>query len=204
MVTPWADIGTETRRKSARTAKPPGAAGFSIVPAANIGYAVCPDGILQITQQPVGATIADGDQVTFTVAGLSTESGTINGGLTFQWQSNGVNIASATSSNYTTGPLPVAASGVAYRALVTSTVKNGTLGDFPVTLASSNAIVMRTVVTVISKPTDLPSHHIRRRRAPQGKSGRNARAACRARLRLSRIPMLATVPRPEVFFLYRA
>jgi hypothetical protein len=64
-----------------------------------------------ITQQPVSAGVALGDAATFSVAVAGTD-------VTYQWRRNGVYIAGATASSYTTPPVTAVDDGARYSVVV--------------------------------------------------------------------------------------
>src|SRR6267378_1267021 len=68
-----------------------------------------------ITTQPANQTVTAGQTATFTVTAAGTAP------LTYQWQKNGVNIAGATSTSYTTPATTTSDSGSAFRVVVTNT-----------------------------------------------------------------------------------
>jgi hypothetical protein len=67
-----------------------------------------------ITIPPLAQSINSGETVTFTVTATGSAP------LSFQWQKNGVDIAGATASSYTTAALGVADNGAGYGVLVTN------------------------------------------------------------------------------------
>ena len=85
-----------------------------------------------ITVDPLGQTVTEGrTTATFTVTA-------VGGGLGYQWQKNGVNIAGATAASYTTAPLSISDDGSKYRCVVhnmagSETSAEGTLHVKPVT-----------------------------------------------------------------------
>jgi len=86
---------------------------------------------LQINTDPKDTATGTGLTATFSVA--ANALGGDNALITYQWQTNGVNIAGATSASYTTGPVFFADGGTKYRVLVsypgqpTLTSQEGTL-----------------------------------------------------------------------------
>ena len=96
-------------------------------------------GPVGFTQQPASQSVAENVQVTFNVGVTGAPP------LTFLWMSNGVPIAGAVSSSYTTPPTSYAMNGTAYSVAV-SNAFSGAL--------SSNAIltILRYPVTIFSQP----------------------------------------------------
>jgi len=79
-----------------------------------------PDGAaINVTQQPqsVTATEGGGSTATFTVAATGVTATSTNHVISYQWQRNGVDIAGATRSFYTTAATP-SNSGARYRAIL--------------------------------------------------------------------------------------
>jgi hypothetical protein len=71
-----------------------------------------PKASIDITEQPAAPPILiAGQTATFTVAAAAVG---VSGMVEYQWQSNGVNIASATNATYTTPPLTASANGATY------------------------------------------------------------------------------------------
>ncbi|HEY2120401.1 MAG TPA: choice-of-anchor D domain-containing protein, partial [Candidatus Acidoferrum sp.] len=79
-----------------------------------------------ITTQPTNQTITAGQTATFTVAAGGTAP------LSYQWQKNGVNIAGATSTSYTTPATTTSDSGSAFAVVVSNTT--GTVTSAAATL----------------------------------------------------------------------
>jgi len=73
-----------------------------------------------ITTQPVSQTVTAGQTATFSVVASGTAP------LTYQWQKNGVNIASATATSYTTPATTTADSGATFDVVVTNTAGSAT------------------------------------------------------------------------------
>ena len=74
-----------------------------------------PKANVRITQQPADAAAYVGQTASFTVA-ATTYAGT----LSYQWQSNGVDVADAIQATYTTPPLALANNGDQYRCVVSA------------------------------------------------------------------------------------
>ena len=124
----------------------PGATAFTDVPAANLAFAVRPDYVLRLTQQPANLTVNEDQPAVFTCVGASPELG-----VAYQWQYNSVNIPNATNSTLV---IPVAhpATNGTYRCLVAARVETGTLaGSYPVNLTSSSATL--TVIQDVTAPS---------------------------------------------------
>ncbi|MGC1413657.1 MAG: choice-of-anchor D domain-containing protein, partial [Candidatus Acidiferrum sp.] len=92
-----------------------------------------------ITAQPVNQTVTAGQTATFTVVAGGTAP------LSYQWQKNGVNIAGATTSSYTTPATATTDSGSTFRVVVTNTAGNVTSNA--ATLTVSAAAVAPTITT---------------------------------------------------------
>ncbi len=92
-----------------------------------------------ITTQPANQTVTAGQTATFTVTAAGTAP------LTYQWQKNAVNIAGATSSNYTTPATTTSDSGSAFGVVVTNTA--GTVTSASATLTVNPAPVAPTITT---------------------------------------------------------
>lgn len=73
-----------------------------------------------ITQQPLSVTVQPGQTATFRV----TVSGTSP--LSYQWQRNGVNLAGATTSSYTTPPASLSDNGTTFRCRVANSYGSAT------------------------------------------------------------------------------
>ncbi len=85
--------------------------GVNVVPGEFLGVYANPDEAnLQITQGPRDATNEVGHLATFSIAATATAGLP----LTYQWYSNGVAIAGARSSTYSTSPLALADNGTVY------------------------------------------------------------------------------------------
>jgi len=81
-----------------------------------------------ITTQPVNRTVAAGQSATFSVTAAGTAP------LTYQWQKNGVNIAGATASSYTTPPATTADSGSTFRVVVSNAAGSATSNSATLTV----------------------------------------------------------------------
>ena len=84
-----------------------------------------------ISTQPVNQTVTAGQTATFTVVAAGTAP------LGYQWQKNGINIAGATSTSYTTPATTTADSGSTFRVVVSNTA--GTVTSSAATLTVSTA-----------------------------------------------------------------
>jgi hypothetical protein len=98
-----------------------------------------PAASISISPQPVGTNVFDGQTAAFSVA--ATPVG-IAATLQYQWQSNGVSIASATNATYTTPPSGAQADGTIYHCRLTAG---------PIALVSADAVL--TVLTPGMPPT---------------------------------------------------
>jgi hypothetical protein len=92
-----------------------------------------------IKTQPVNQTVTAGQAAAFVVVAAGTAP------LSYQWQKNGVNIAGATSANYTTPATTSTDSGSTLRAVVTNTA--GTVTSSAATLTVNAAPVAPTITT---------------------------------------------------------
>jgi hypothetical protein len=92
-----------------------------------------------ITTQPANQTVTAGQTATFTVVAAGTAP------LSYRWQKNGVNIASATSASYTTPVTTTADSGSAFAVVVSNTA--GTVTSAAATLTVNPAPVVPTITT---------------------------------------------------------
>ncbi len=92
-----------------------------------------------VTTQPVNQTVTAGQTATFTVVAGGTAP------LSYQWQKNGVNIAGATGTSYTTPVTATTDSGSTYRVVVTNTA--GTVTSAAATLTVTAATVAPTITT---------------------------------------------------------
>ena len=85
-----------------------------------------------ITSQPASATVTAGQTATFSVAASGTAP------LSYQWQKNGVNIASATGASYTTPPTTAADSGSSFKCVVSNSVGSAISNAATVTVNAAN------------------------------------------------------------------
>ena len=92
-----------------------------------------------ITTQPVNQTVTAGATATFTVVAGGTAP------LGYQWQKNGVNIAGATGTSYTTPATATTDSGSTFRVVVSNTA--GTVTSSAATLTVNAAVVAPTITT---------------------------------------------------------
>jgi len=92
-----------------------------------------------ITNQPVSQTVTAGQTATFAVVAAGTAP------LSYQWQKNGVNIAGANSSSYTTPATSTSDSGSTFSVAVTNTA--GTVTSAAATLTVNPAPVSPTITT---------------------------------------------------------
>jgi hypothetical protein len=91
-----------------------------------------------ITQQPAAAAAYTNQTATFLVTAVSYA-----GALSYQWQSNGVDVVEATSASYTTSPLSLANNGDHYKCVVTAS-------GYPVT--SRDAVVYVVEYAAVTGP----------------------------------------------------
>jgi alpha-tubulin suppressor-like RCC1 family protein len=89
-----------------------------------------------ITSQPVGAAVYGGDSITFGVSATGAK-------LNYQWQFNGTNLPNATNTTLALATVTTNQAGV-YSALVS---------DPYLTLASSNALLTVTPLSIATQPT---------------------------------------------------
>ena len=92
-----------------------------------------------ITTQPVNQTVTAGATATFTVVAGGTAP------LGYQWQKNGVNIAGATATSYTTPATATTDSGSTFRVVVSNTA--GTVTSSAATLTVNAAVIAPTITT---------------------------------------------------------
>ena len=92
-----------------------------------------------ITTQPGSQTVTAGQTATFAAVAAGTAP------FSYQWQKNGVNIAGATLSSYTTPATATSDSGSTFAAVVTNTV--GTMTSSATTLTVNPAPVSPTITT---------------------------------------------------------
>ncbi|HEV2195107.1 MAG TPA: immunoglobulin domain-containing protein [Candidatus Acidoferrum sp.] len=91
-----------------------------------------------ITTQPTNQTVTAGQVATFSVAASGSAP------LSYQWQKNGVNIAGATSTSYTTPATTTADSGTTFRVLVNNSAGSATSSAATLTV---NAAVQAPSIT---------------------------------------------------------
>ncbi|MGB7844491.1 MAG: choice-of-anchor D domain-containing protein [Candidatus Acidiferrum sp.] len=82
-----------------------------------------------ITTQPASQTVTAGQTATFAIVANGTAP------LSYQWQKNGVNVAGATSANYTTPATAISDSGSTFQVVVSNTA--GTVTSAAATLTVS-------------------------------------------------------------------
>ena len=87
-----------------------------------------------ITTQPTSQSVVAGQRATFTVKAAS------DGTLDYQWKKNGINIAGATSSTYTTPAIDIGDNGAVFTVVV---------GNSAGTVTSSNATLTVTAAAVV-------------------------------------------------------
>jgi len=92
-----------------------------------------------ITTQPASQTVTAGQAATFAVAASGTAP------LSYQWRKNGVNIAGATATSYTTPATAISDSGATFSVVVTNTA--GTVTSAAATLTVNPAPVAPTIAT---------------------------------------------------------
>src|SRR6266852_2985980 len=92
-----------------------------------------------ITTQPANQAVTSGQTATFTVVAAGTAP------LGYQWQKNGVNIAGATATSYTTPATTTADSGASFAVVVSNTA--GTVTSAAATLTVNAAAVAPTITT---------------------------------------------------------
>jgi hypothetical protein len=92
-----------------------------------------------ITTQPTSQTVTAGQTASFSVAATGTAP------LSYQWQKNGVNIAGATSSNYTTPATTTSDSGSMFRVVVSNSA--GTVTSAAAALTVNAATVAPSITT---------------------------------------------------------
>ena len=83
---------------------------------------------LTITAQPVSQTVTAGQTATFSVIASGTAP------LSYQWQANGLSIAGAISSSYTTPPTAMTDSGTAFQVVVSDPTDTITSGSATLTV----------------------------------------------------------------------
>ncbi|HLZ50898.1 MAG TPA: fibronectin type III domain-containing protein, partial [Candidatus Acidoferrum sp.] len=102
-----------------------------------------------ITTQPTSQTVTTGQTAAFTVAATGTAP------LSYQWQKNGVNIAGATSSSYTTPATTTSDSGSTFDVVVSNSV--GTKTSSAVTLTVNADTTAPTAPTNVTAAGISPS-----------------------------------------------
>ncbi len=102
-----------------------------------------------ITTQPGNQTVTAGQTATFTVIAAGTAP------LTYQWQKNGVNIAGATSSSYTTPATTTSDSGSTFRVVVTNTAGTVTSASATLTVNAAPAPAIQVNPTAINFGNDV-------------------------------------------------
>src|SRR6266436_6761843 len=96
-----------------------------------------------INTQPASQTVTAGQTATFSVVAAGTPP------LTYQWQKNGADITSATSSSYTTPVTTTTDSGELFRVVVSNAAGNVT----------SNAATLTVTASSGGGSTDVVTHH---------------------------------------------
>lgn len=102
-----------------------------------------------INTQPTNQTVTAGQVATFTVAANGTAP------LAYQWQKNGVSIAGATSSNYTTPATTTADNGSTFDVVVSNAAGNVTSGTASLTVNSSPSPAIQLSSTTINFSNDI-------------------------------------------------
>jgi hypothetical protein len=120
--------------------RPPFATAYSIIPGVNLAYALHAPQVLSLVQQPMDVTASQGQITTFTVRAASTETA-----IGYQWQVNGVDVAGATNSAFTTWPITAADQGMQVRCLVSAYVLNNPLAGVTYSTAFYSATATLTV-----------------------------------------------------------
>jgi hypothetical protein len=92
-------------------------------------------GFLMISTQPQSALALVGNTATFTVGGVHVYNNT--NAPTYQWRTNGVNIAGATSATYTTPPLTLANNGAYYDCVVKAGALSATSQQAALTVSAA-------------------------------------------------------------------
>jgi hypothetical protein len=111
-----------------------------------VNSSVVPPGI---TTQPSNQTVTSGQVATFSVAVTGTAP------LAFQWQKNGVNIAGAISSNYTTPATTTADSGSTFDVVVTDAAGSVTSASATLTVNSAPSPAIQLSATTINFSNDI-------------------------------------------------
>lgn len=86
-----------------------------------------------VTSHPQDQTVTEGETATFSVAATGTEP------LSYQWQRNGVDIAGATSSSYTTPTTTLSDDGAVFRCVVTNEAGSDTSNGATLTVTDGTA-----------------------------------------------------------------
>ncbi len=113
---------------------------FSVVVTNAAGSATSGDAILTVntapslTTQPAAATVNLGQTATFAVTATGTAP------LAYQWRKNGVDIAGATASSYTTPAAVAGDNGASFSVVVTNSVGSATSGNAVLTVNTPPAI----------------------------------------------------------------
>ena len=90
-----------------------------------------------ITQQPANAAVTVGQPASFAVAATGTDP------LNYQWQRNGVDVAGANASSYTTAATVIGDSGATFRALVSNSAGSAASDSASLTVnAATGALVV--------------------------------------------------------------
>jgi hypothetical protein len=100
-----------------------------------------------ITTQPASQTVTAGQTATFSVVATGTAP------LSYQWQQNGVNIAGATSSSYTTPATTTAQSGTTFDVVVSNSAGSVTSTSATLTVNAASYSVTLTWVASTSSVT---------------------------------------------------
>ncbi len=93
-----------------------------------------------ITTQPANRTVRVGQTATFKVAATGTD-------LSYQWRKNGVNIAKATKSSYTTPATTLADNGSLFSVVVKNTYGSVTSDDAKLTVKTPSSITVQPGAT---------------------------------------------------------
>lgn len=102
-----------------------------------------------IAAQPVNQAVTVGQSATFSVAANGTAP------LAYQWQKNGVSIAGATSSSYTTPATTTVDSGSTFRVVVSNAAGSSTSNAATLTVNSAPAPAIQLSSTSISFSNDV-------------------------------------------------
>ena len=113
---------------------------FSVVVSNVAGSATSPDAVLSvsaaaqaplITTAPQNRSLSEGQTTTFTASASGTAP------LAYQWQRNGIDVAGATSTSYTTGALTLADNGTRWRLRVGNSAGSVTSTEAVVTVQAA-------------------------------------------------------------------